>query len=271
MYLTKHYSPAGPRWAADGKFLPQPFNLALLLEISSVELANVLRSVLTDEPAEGPILAPIDPIQEVWACGVTYLRSREARQAESEVADVYELVYEAERPELFFKSIGWRAVGHGEPIRVRQDSTWDVPEPELTLVISRHREIVGYCVGNDVSSRSIEGANPLYLPQAKMYNGACAIGPGIQLAAARPLSSIPIQIAITRDEAVIFAGETSSNQMKRSLEELVHYLFLEMDFPYGAFLMTGTGLVPSDDFTLQAGDTVRITIAELILENPVAE
>ncbi len=269
MFLTKHKTKQGPRWALDGKLLPEQFNLGLLLAQNVSAQTSVLQESVTHEPADGPLLAPIDPTQEVWACGVTYLRSREARKEESDMGDVYERVYDAERPELFFKSIGWRSVGHGEPIRVRRDSTWDVPEPELTLVVNTYQEIVGYCVGNDVSSRSIEGENPLYLPQAKMYNGACSIGPGIKLLTPADLHDISIQIEIERAENVIYQAEISRTQMKRSLEELVTFLFREMDFPFGALLMTGTGLVPEGDFTLTAGDVVRITIGDLTLENPV--
>ncbi|MCB0192126.1 MAG: fumarylacetoacetate hydrolase family protein, partial [Anaerolineae bacterium] len=183
--------------------------------------------------------------------------------------DVYEKVYMAERPELFFKAVGWRVVGHQMPIRIRRDSHWNVPEPELTLVINARREIVGYCVGNDVSSRDIEGANPLYLPQAKVYSGSCALGPGIVLATADDLRDVPIQIEIIRDNEVVFQNQIQSSQMKRSLEELVDYLTTELDFPHGVFLMTGTGIVPSDDFSLQFGDVVRITINALTLENTV--
>jgi 2-dehydro-3-deoxy-D-arabinonate dehydratase len=155
------------------------------------------------------------------------------------------------------------------PIRIRKDSRWNVPEPELTLMINRHREIVGYCIGNDVSSRDIEGANPLYLPQAKIYSGACALGPGIEIITADQIRDIAIQIEIIRGDEIIYQDETRSSQMKRSLQELVDYLTTEMDFPQGAFLMTGTGIVPGDDFSLQPGDTVRINIGSLTLENQV--
>src|SRR5262245_25635851 len=156
------------------------------------------------------------------------------------------------------------------PIRIRRDSSWNVPEPELTLVINRHQEIVGFCAGNDVSSRDIEGANPLYLPQAKVYNGSCALGPGIQIVEIGQIKDIPVQVEIFRAGQSAFKGETSSTQMKRSLEELVTYLMRELDFPHGALLMTGTGIVPPDNFTLQAGDVVQITVAALVLENEVA-
>jgi 2-dehydro-3-deoxy-D-arabinonate dehydratase len=160
-------------------------------------------------------------------------------------------------------------MGPGAPIRIRRDSRWDVPEPELTLVANRHLEIVGFCAGNDVSSRSIEGENPLYLPQAKTYNGSCALGPGIRLAEVSQFKDTPIRLEILRAGQTVFEGEIRSSQMKRSYEELVAYLGRELDFPQGVFVMTGTGLVPADDFTLQAGDQVRISVADLTLENKV--
>jgi 2-dehydro-3-deoxy-D-arabinonate dehydratase len=229
----------------------------------------LLQSLPTKGIADDSLLPPLEPLHEVWACGVTYVRSREARELESETKDVYEKVYEAKRPELFLKAIGWRVTGHNMTVRIRQDSRWNVPEPELTLVINSHREIVGFCVGDDVSSRDIEGANPLYLPQAKMYNGSCAIGPGIEIADADELRDLHIQIDVLREEKVIYHGETRSSQMKRSLEELVEFLTREMDFPYGVFLMTGTGIVPDDEFSLQVGDLVRIRIGSLTMENMV--
>ena len=217
-----------------------------------------------------PVLAPIEMIQEVWACGVTYLRSRVEREAESTVADVYAKVYEAERPELFFKSSGWRVVGPGEPIRIRRDSAWNVPEPELTLVVNAHGEVVGYTAGNDVSSRSIEGENPLYLPQAKVYDGACALGSEIVIATADELRDLPIRVSIRRGGEVVYQGEARTSQMKRSLEELVEFATREMTFPYGLFLMTGTGIVPPPEFTLQPEDEVEVVVGEVTLVNPVA-
>ena len=269
MYLTQHKTSSGPRWALDGKYLPVHFNLSLLLELPQENIAGFLNSLPLGEAVTGDLLPPLESTHEVWACGVTYLRSRDARQAESDVPDVYGRVYDAERPEIFFKALGWRAAGHGMPIRARQDSSWDVPEPELTLIVNRQLEIVGFTVGNDVSSRSIEGENPLYLPQAKTYRGSCALGPGIQLAGADDLRDVPIQMNITRAGKIVFEGEIRSSQMKRSLEELVACLGRELDFPQGVLLMTGTSLVPADDFTLQNGDIVRITINALTLENPV--
>jgi 2-dehydro-3-deoxy-D-arabinonate dehydratase len=205
----------------------------------------------------------------VWAAGVTYLRSREARRVESQVADVYDRVYLAERPELFFKSLGWRVAGTGMPIRIRADSRWNVPEPELVLVINRHREIVGYCAGNDVSSRDIEGENPLYLPQAKVYSGSCALGPGVLLCEAGALNDLPIQLHVRRGSETACAGETTTASMKRTFSSLAAYLTSELDFPHGVFLMTGTGIVPGDTFTLQAGDVVRIQVGALSIENRV--
>ena len=215
------------------------------------------------------LLAPIEYDQEVWACGVTYSRSRDAREAETDIKNVYDLVYEAKRPELFFKAIGWRVKGPQSAIRVRRDSRWNVPEPELTLLVNSHGEILGYCVGNDVSSRNIEGENPLYLPQAKMYDGSCAIGPGICLTGTEQMRNLPIELVIERDGDVIFKGDTSTSQIKRPFEELASYLTMEMTFPFGAFLMTGTGIIPEEAFSLSAGDKVTITIDTLVLENPV--
>lgn len=269
-YLTRHATPHGPRWAVDGRWLPAAFRLGMILQLPASGIDAALRALASDEQASGALLAPIEDDHEVWACGVTYLRSREAREAESTVRDVYARVYDAVRPELFFKSVGSRAVGHGGEIRVREDSTWNVPEPELTLVVNAHREIVGFAIGDDVSSRDIEGENPLYLPQAKVYDGACAVGPGILLASADGLTDLPIRIEIERGGRQAFEGTTRTSQIKRTLAELVEYLCRETAFPRGAFLMTGTGIVPPTEFSLQRGDTVRITIGDLTLENPVA-
>jgi 2-dehydro-3-deoxy-D-arabinonate dehydratase len=270
MYLTRHKTPEGPRWALDGRFLPLAFDLGLLLQLPKKALGDVLRALPCTESAEGSLLPPIEPSHEVWASGVTYLRSREAREAESTVKDVYSRVYGAPRPELFFKANGWRVAGHEMPIRVRDDSGWNVPEPELTLVVSSRGEIVGFCVGNDVSSRDIEGENPLYLPQAKVYNGSCALGPGIRIGETERLEDLSIQISITRAGRSVFEGETRTTQIKRPLEELVSYLGKELDFPSGVFLLTGTGIVPPADFSLERGDVVAIMIGGMTLENAVA-
>ena len=270
MYLTRHQTPAGPRWALDGSYLPPSFNLGSLLELPRDTIQQTLRILPASGLANDPLIAPVEPGQEVWAAGVTYLRSRQARESESDSADVYERVYDADRPELFFKANGWRVAGHQEPVRIREDSRWNVPEPELTLVINSHREIIGFCVGNDLSSRDIEGANPLYLPQAKIYNGSCALGPGILLIQPGQIQDITIQITISRAGQPVYQGETHSAQMKRSLLELVDYLTLELDFPQGVLLMTGTGIVPPEDFSLQIADTVQIQVGQLVLENQVS-
>lgn len=219
------------------------------------------------------ILPPIGK-QEIWASGVTYYSSREARMEESKDAgggDFYDRVYFAERPELFFKSAPYRAVGHLQNVRIRKDSKWNVPEPELTLVITPNEKIIGYTIGNDMSSRDIEGENPLYLPQAKSYDGATAVGPCIWLSKEPiPLNS-KVQIKIERIGSTVFEGQTTLDQMKRKLPELVEYLYREMSFPYGSFLMTGTGVVPPDSFTLLIGDVIHITIDHIgTLTNVVA-
>jgi 2-dehydro-3-deoxy-D-arabinonate dehydratase len=270
-FLTKHHTARGPRWAVGGRLLVDSFRLARLLELPSAEMSAFLRSSADGGTPTGASLAPVEADSEVWAAGVTYLRSRVAREAESTVKDVYAKVYDAERPELFFKAAGWRVAGHGMPIRIRSDSRWNVPEPELTLVINARGEIVGFCAGNDVSSRDIEGANPLYLPQAKVYNGSCALGPGISLCGAEALNDLAIDLVVQRAGRPLFTGATRTSQLKRPLQELVDYLRRELDFPHGVFLMTGTGIVPPDDFSLAPGDRVRITIGELTLENEVGQ
>lgn len=271
MLLTKHKTTDGSRWAVDGHFLPQDLTLSALLEMPREKMFQILRTLSKAESAIGELEAPIDPYQEVWAAGVTYLRSRDARKAESTVADMYQKVYEAERPEIFSKSIGWRVSGNGAPIRIRKDSQWNVPEPELVLVINSQREIVGYCAGNDVSSRDIEGENPLYLPQAKIYNGSCALGHGIWICEPNEIKDIPIRLQVQRANESIFNGEANTATMKRTLPELVEFLTRELDFPQGVFLMTGTCLVPDGDFTLQPNDVIVIRVGELKIENKVAQ
>lgn len=218
------------------------------------------------------ILAPIQN-QEIWASGVTYMRSREARMDESKDsggADFYAKVYEAERPELFFKSTAARCVGTGEKVRIRKDSKWNVPEPELTLFINSSGKIVGYTIGNDMSSRDIEGENPLYLPQAKSYDKAAAIGPCLYVPKEEISLDTQILIEILREGKSMFSGNIAINRIKRKLTDLAHYLFREMSFPNGAFLMTGTGIVPDNDFTLLSGDVVNITIEGIgVLSNEV--
>ena len=269
MYLTRHQTAQGSHWALDGYLLSPGLDLSVLLGLRRRVLLDLLKSMPQDELAAGALLPPLDPLHEVWAAGVTYLRSREARRAESSMADVYDRVYDAVRPELFFKAVGWRVIGHTMPVRIRRDSKWNVPEPELVIVVNRHQEIVGYCAGNDLSSRDIEGENPLYLPQAKIYNGSCALGPGILMAGADEMIDLPIRLEVLRQSALLFQGETRVAHMKRRLPELVDYLGRELDFPHGVFLMTGTGIVPGDDFSLQPGDVVRVTVGSLSLENLV--
>lgn len=270
MLLTRHQTSLGPRWAADRRFLTDNFDLRMLLAMPHADMRPFIDHTLTDEPAEGTLLAPLEMTQEVWGCGVTYQPSRDARRAESSSGDVYDHAYAAPRPELFFKAIGWRAVGHQQPIGIRADSVWNVPEPELTLVINQHQEIAGYTIGNDLSARSIEGENPLYLAQAKIYDAACALGPGLQLVEeAAALRDVAITLAIARVGQAAFYGQTRTSQMQRRFEDLVAYLFRELSFPHGVLLMTGTGIVPPDDFTLASGDTVTITIGALTLENTV--
>jgi 2-dehydro-3-deoxy-D-arabinonate dehydratase len=271
MKLSRHQTSDGPRWAADGQFLDRSFDLSSLLELSSDTLQEYVASAHTDETAQGPVLAPIEDMQEVWASGVTYQRSREARRAESDMGDVYDRVYAAARPELFFKAIGWRVVAYGQPVRIRTDSAWNVPEPELTLVLNRLGEVVGYTAGNDMSSRSIEGENPLYLPQAKIYNGACALGSEIHLVDANAMRDLPISIAIERNGESIFHSETRISQMNRPLEDLAACLFQELSFPQGVFLMTGTGIVPPDRFTLAREDRITIRVGDVELRNSIGE
>ena len=213
--------------------------------------------------------------QEVWASGVTYLRSREARMEESKDAgggDFYARVYEAERPELFFKAPAYRTVGSGELVRIRKDSKWNVPEPELTLFICSSGTIEGYTIGNDMSSRDIEGENPLYLPQAKSYNGSAAIGPCLYVPGEPIKPDTMITIEILRKDQRVFSGEISINRMKRKHAELAEYLFREMSFPHGTYLMTGTGIDQPDTFTLNVDDEVRISIEGIgTLSNRVAQ
>ena len=221
---------------------------------------------------DGRILAPIGT-QEVWAAGVTYWRSRDARIEESKGAgggSFYDRVYEAERPELFFKAAPWRVRGPGDAVRIRRDATWSVPEPELALCVNARAEIVGYTIGNDMSSRDIEGENPLYLPQAKMYDGSCALGPCMLVAEGPLAADTTISIDIRRDGTIVFEGATTIEQMRRTPTELVGFLYRETSFPTGCVLLTGTGVVPPDTFTLASGDRVRIEIGSIgVLENQV--
>lgn len=263
--LARGDTAAGPL-----ELLPAEISLDGVLSGDAGELGRVL----AEAPAAGKVppgtavLAPVAS-QEVWAAGVTYRKSRDARIEEAAEATPYDLVYEADRPELFFKSAGWRVRGPGQQVAVRDDSAWNVPEPELALFIAADGGIAGYSVADDVSSRSIEGSNPLYLPQAKVYDGSCSLGPGIvpALAASPPFG---IRLAVERGGKSVFAGETSTAQMRRSLPELARWLRSALSFPVGVVLLTGTGIVPDPPFTLGAGDIVRISIDSLgTLENPV--
>jgi 2-dehydro-3-deoxy-D-arabinonate dehydratase len=237
--------------------------------ISNDNLPEYL-SGLADPPNEaaqeaiaGHLLPPIGT-QEIWACGVSYFNSQMARREESETtggADFYTRVYHADRPELFFKSAAHRAAGHRQAVRIRRDSSWNVPEPELTLVVSPSGKILGYTVGNDMSSRSIEGENPLYLPQAKTYEQSAGIGPGM-LVADKPLSpNSEIRMSIFRNNESAFFGQTRISAINRTFEDMVAYLYRELAFPVGAYLMTGTGIVPPREFTLEPGDRIEIEIA----------
>ena len=257
-----------------GHFHTPEVGLHNLLRLKAVELRGQIEEAVragTGNNAAVNTLAPIDGETEVWAAGVTYKQSEEARKEESGTPDIYAKVYTAQRPELFFKATPRRVADPNAPIVVRADSTWDVPEPELVLVINAYGEIIGYTIGNDVSSRSIEGENPLYLPQAKVYTGCCALGPGITPAweISDPYN-LTINLTIERNNQVYWKGETSTRELKRRFDELVTYLFLENDFPDGVFLFTGTALVPEKQFTLQPGDLVQIRIDQLgTLRNPV--
>jgi 2-dehydro-3-deoxy-D-arabinonate dehydratase len=224
-------------------------------------IAGLSRTGEKVEISAAKLLPPIDA-QEVWAAGVTYKRSQTARMEESETAaSCYDRVYNSPRPELFFKATPHRVRGTGQPLRIRQDATWNVPEPELALVLSPSLRIVGYTIGNDMSSRDIEGDNPLYLPQAKMYSECCGLGPWITLAEAMPArEQIDISLSIFRSNKLVFSQSTSAGEMARTFADLVQWLGRDNSFPNGAFLLTGTGIVPNSDFTLHPGDQVDITI-----------
>jgi 2-dehydro-3-deoxy-D-arabinonate dehydratase len=248
-----------------------PASLADLLALPLAEARSLVESATDWQPATDDVqlLPPVDR-QEVWAAGVTYLRSRDGRAEESAHAAMYDLVYDAERPEVFFKATPERVVPPGAPVGIRADSGWDVPEPEIGLVVNSSAEVFGYVAGNDMSSRSIEGENPLYLPQAKVYARSCALGPGIVPAWERTDAPVRIAMQIERDGQVVFEGTTSTADMQRSFGELVDWLFRAMDFPAGVVLLTGTGVVPGGDFTLQEGDRIVVDVSEVgVLSNPV--
>jgi 2-dehydro-3-deoxy-D-arabinonate dehydratase len=234
--------------------------------------AHVAKSSQTTEPIHAKLQAPIGN-QEVWASGVTYYSSRRARIAESKDAgggDFYDRVYTAERPELFFKAVAHKVAGPNSEVKIRRDATWSVPEPELTLLINPRGQIIGYTIGNDMSSRDIEGTNPLYLPQAKVYDRSCALGPGLLIRKEPMPTSTQIKLDILRSNKITFSATTTLAELKRDPATLVEYLFRDQSFPHGCFLLTGTGIVPPDSFTLQSQDEIRITIEGIgILINTV--
>src|SRR3954469_9124961 len=252
-----------------------PASLTAALQMTAAELQEALRTAEDAPDADMPLdsvtlKAPIDH-QEVWAAGVTYLRSRDGRMEEASQRDVYDRVYDADRPELFLKATPNRVSGPGEAIAIRGDSGWDVPEPELAILLNGRGELVGYTIGNDVSSRSIEGENPLYLPQAKVYSRCAALGPTVVTVDELPdVSNLEIQLTIRRGGAELFHDTTATSRLHRSLSDLITYLMRDNEFPSGVFLMTGTGIVPPSEFTLQDGDEVAIRIEGIgLLVNPV--
>jgi 2-dehydro-3-deoxy-D-arabinonate dehydratase len=233
-------------------------------ELAGRRSSDANKSPASELPTNG-LLPPIG-MQEVWAAGVTYLRSRTARMEESAAAggaDFYDKVYHAHRPELFFKATPHRVVGHGQPMSLRADSRWNVPEPELTLAFTSRGELLGYTIGNDLSSRDIEGENPLYLPQAKVFDTCAALGPGLVLTSDYPPADTAIRMEIRRAGSMAFSGETKIANMKQPLENLREHLFRHNSFPHGCYLMTGTGIVPNEDFTLQPGDEISIKIEQV--------
>jgi 2-dehydro-3-deoxy-D-arabinonate dehydratase len=274
--LRLYATPTGIILENDGAFLAPARSMTIDALFQSDDPIALVRSLLPGAlPSAAPavLLAPLQS-QEVWAAGVTYFRSRTARMEESKVAgggSFYDRVYEADRPELFFKATPHRVVAPGSPVRLRADSRWNVPEPELTLALNARGAIFGYTIGNDMSSRDIEGENPLYLPQAKVYAGSAALGPCIVITDTLPDAATAIALEIHRGGKTVFAGATTVGQIKRPLPSLAAWLWRDNAFPHGCFLMTGTGVVPPDDFTLQSGDEVRITIEPVgHLINPVA-
>ena len=283
MQIAKYQDASGNARIAtvkDNQFVPLVASerLATLSDILAADDPIQAAESLEQEaalPISGDITfsPPIDA-QEVWAAGVTYKRSQTARMEESEAAaSCYDRVYQADRPELFFKATPHRVAGHLQPLRIRQDATWNVPEPEITLVLSPAMKIVGLTVGNDMSSRDIEGENPLYLPQAKCYRQCAGLGPWITLyRELPPAEEIGVHLRIERQGQVVFHGDTGATEMARSFEDLVQWLARDNDFPTGAFLMTGTGIVPTSEFTLNPDDMIHITIDGIgTLSNPVIQ
>jgi 2-dehydro-3-deoxy-D-arabinonate dehydratase len=269
MLLVRYHSGPGPAAGVgvllDDGLRPLPYaSVSELLRNSVTDIRAATEKAAKAPPLTGELAydTPVDGRMEVWASGVTYRRSREARMEESDSADVYSRVYAAERPELFFKSVPWRVVGDGDAIGIRTDSPLNVPEPELAVVANAFGEPVGYTICNDVSSRSIEGANPLYLPQAKVYAGSCALFSGIRPVWEAPeLKALTIQCSVRRDAGLVWTAGTDAGELTRSPETLLSWLFRQDTYPDGLVLTTGTGIVPDLDFTLQPGDVVAISIA----------
>ncbi|HEX3679576.1 MAG TPA: fumarylacetoacetate hydrolase family protein [Galbitalea sp.] len=273
MAVSKVLLEGNVRWVTSGadKTAILPVSLAELLAVR-LDDARAVVEAASDliDPGQLSVLAPVDE-QEVWGAGVTYRRSRDGRAEEATDASIYDRVYDAHRPEVFFKSIASKVVADGEAVGIRADSDWNVPEPELGLVINSRAEIFGYVVGNDMSSRSIEGDNPLYLPQAKVYDRSCALGPSIVPVWDVPATARAISVSILRGGLEVFASMTTTDLIARPLTELVEWLFLATSFPAGVVLLTGTGIVPEKDFTLERDDTVTITIGGVgTLANTVA-
>jgi 2-dehydro-3-deoxy-D-arabinonate dehydratase len=268
----------GPFVEHDGIYfrVPAPSWDALVTrdDLHGYLLSIIQKGEAAEDFAHAKIEAPIGN-QEVWAAGVTYYRSRSARMEESKSAgggDFYDRVYAAERPELFFKASASRVAGPGDHVRIRSDAAWSVPEPELTLLINPRGQIIGYTIGNDMSSRDIEGENPLYLPQAKVYDGSCGLGPCVLISRETLPTSTPIRLEIVRHGRTEFSGATTLAELKRAPSTLAEYLFRDNSFPFGAFLLTGTGIVPPDSFALAAGDRIRIIIDPIgTLENDVVQ
>jgi 2-dehydro-3-deoxy-D-arabinonate dehydratase len=276
MSISLHRLRAGneARWAVcqDGAWGALDGTLADLLAVPLDQARRAVEAAASEagggRPA-GETLPPVDR-QEVWAAGVTYLRSRDGRKEESGHGSLYDHVYDNDRPEIFFKASPWRVIGDGEPVGIRADSGWDVPEAEIGLVLNAAGEVFGYTLANDMSSRSIEGENPLYLPQAKIYDRSCAVGPAIVPSWAIDPGPFPIGLRVLRDGREVFTGATSTSAMARTFDDLADWLFRALSFPAGVLLLTGTGVVPDADFTTHPGDTVEITSPALgTLTNPV--
>jgi 2-dehydro-3-deoxy-D-arabinonate dehydratase len=257
--------PGGPRFTLPDLAWDDLFKgIVTLRDLMAKRRPNNLAAA-TEMPTVSRLLSPIGA-QEVWAAGVTYLRSRTARMEESASAggsDFYDKVYHAHRPELFFKATPHRVVGHGQGMRLRKDSRWNVPEPELTLAFTSRGELLGYTIGNDLSSRDIEGENPLYLPQAKVFDTCAALGPGLLLTSEYPAPQTSIQMSVRRNNVEVFSGGTQIANMKQTFDNLREHLFRSNSFPNGCYLMTGTGIVPGDDFTLESQDEISITIDQV--------